>query len=406
MRSAIRLSADQRKLLPVLAVLAITQIISWGTVGLLAVVGRSVAADLGMDLAGVFAGNSIFYVTMGLASPFLARAFLRHGSRLTMMAGALVAVFAFGLLAAARDQQLYCLAWVLLGLAGAATLTTPAYIVLNEIAGPKAKSAIGALMLATGLSSSLFWPLAALLAQALGWRGTCLVYAGVIALVCLPLYAMVLPRHQRSLPLDSATVATSAAREQGATFLLIVAAIALNAFVTFGFSAVLIELLQAQGLSFAEAVTLGSLLGIIQVGARAVDFLGGGRWDGLTTGLYAGLTVLAAMLLLLCGNGAHIAVIGFIVVYGLGSGALAVARATLPLVFYDKAGFARATTRIALPLNLISAAAPPLLAGLLTRIGSSSILGLAIGCCGLATILLVILNRRRPEVVAAVASAV
>ncbi|MBB4007396.1 MFS transporter [Allorhizobium taibaishanense] len=390
--------------MPVLAVLAVTQIISWGTVGLLAVVGRSVAADLGMDIAGVFAGNSIFYVTMGLASPFLAKVFIRHGTRLTMMAGVLLFVLAFCLLAAARGPELYILSWGLLGLAGAATLTTPAYIVLNEIAGPKARSAIGALMLATGLSSSLFWPLAALLAQVLGWRGTCLVYAGLIALVCLPLYALVLPRHRRPPPLAPSTAEAPVAREQGIIFLLIVAAIALNAFVTFGFSAVLIQLLQVQGLSFAEAVTLGSMLGVIQVGARAVDFLGGGRWDGLTTGLFAGIAVLLAMLLLLFGNGAHIAVIGFIAIYGLGSGALAVARATLPLVFYEKAAFAKATTRIALPLNVISAAAPPLLAGLLNRIGSSAILGLAIACCGLASILLVILNRRRPAVVAGVAS--
>jgi len=44
--------------------------------------------------------------------------------------------------------------------------------------------------------------------------------------------------------------------------------------------------------------------------------------------------------------------------YGLGSGALAVARATIPLVFYDNVEFAKATSRIAMPLNLISAASP------------------------------------------------
>ena len=49
----------------VLVVVAIGQIIGWGTVGLLAVVGRQVAADLDMDISAVFAGNSIFYVTTG-----------------------------------------------------------------------------------------------------------------------------------------------------------------------------------------------------------------------------------------------------------------------------------------------------------------------------------------------------
>ena len=48
-------------MLRVLPVLAIGQIIGWGTIGLLAVVGTQVAADLHMDISAVFAGNSIFY---------------------------------------------------------------------------------------------------------------------------------------------------------------------------------------------------------------------------------------------------------------------------------------------------------------------------------------------------------
>ncbi|MGL1446898.1 hypothetical protein ACSTIZ_00115, partial [Vibrio parahaemolyticus] len=46
----------------------------------------------------------------------------------------------------------------------------------------------------TGLSSSIFWPTTAFLAEALGWRGTCLVYATAMLLVCLPLYTFGLPR--------------------------------------------------------------------------------------------------------------------------------------------------------------------------------------------------------------------
>ena len=66
-----------KKIIGVLVVVAIGQIIGWGTVGLLAVVGREVAADLGMDISAVFAGNSIFYVATGLTAPVLAKAFIR-----------------------------------------------------------------------------------------------------------------------------------------------------------------------------------------------------------------------------------------------------------------------------------------------------------------------------------------
>ena len=230
---------------------------------------------------------------------------------------------------------------------------------------PEARS--GALMLVTGLSSSLFWPLAAFLSHTVDWRTICLIYAATLALLSLPLLAFGLPRRGQ-LPFEPETAApvAAAAAVTGGTFWLVVMAIALNAFVTYGFSAILIELLKAEGLPPAEAVAFGSALGIIQVGARGLDFLGGGRWDGIATGLMAGIALPVAMMTLIVGAGAYWSVVAFILLYGLGSGALAVARATIPLVFYDKAAFAKTTSQIALPLNVISALSPPGLAALLT----------------------------------------
>ncbi|QCI66273.1 MFS transporter [Phreatobacter stygius] len=392
------MTAD-RSIVRVLFVLSVAQVIGWGTVGLPAIVGRHMAADLHMDLAAVFGGSSILYVTMGLCAPLLARAFARFGARLVMMAGTLAAVPGFVLLALAHEPIAYFSAWAILGVAGSATLSTAAYIMLNEIAGQKAKGAIGGLMLVTGLSSSIFWPLTSVLSDIAGWRATCLVFAGLMALVCLPFYAFGLPR--RAAPAGSGGAAPSPAAEAArpvrrGTFYLMVSAIALNSFVTFGFAAVMIELLKAAGLPPVEAIAFGSALGVIQVSARAIDFLGGGRWDGVTTGLMAGLALPAAMVLLLAGGGAYWSIAAFIILYGLGSGALAVARATIPLVFYDQAAYAKASSHIALPLNLMSALAPPVLVGLLTRSGTQALLGLAIACsCG-AWLILFLLARRRP----------
>ncbi|WP_456733741.1 MFS transporter [Bradyrhizobium sp. USDA 3364] len=389
-----------RQIAGVLLVLAIAQVFGWGTLGLPAIVGNRMAADLQITLPTVFAGTSTLYVTMGLCGPLLAEPFRRLGARRVMMTGSMVAGLGFVALASAHQAVLYFIAWTILGAAGSAALSTAAYIMLNEVAGRNAKCAIGALMLVTGLSSSIFWPTTAFLAEALGWRGTCLVYAAAMLLICLPLYTFGLPRRAvgkakaASSP-DSAAAPPAAGR---GTFVLVVAAIGLNAFVSFGFSAVLVELLKAQGLSAAEAVAFGSTLGIVQVSARAIDFLGGGRWDGITTGLVAGTLRPVAMLILIAGHGSHWAIAAFILIYGLGSGALAVARATIPLVFYDKGAFAKASSHIALPMNLISAASPPLLASLLTRVGSEAVLELALVCSVGALVMLAILGRRRREV--------
>lgn len=389
-------------LIGVLLVLAITQLIGWGTIGLPAVVGRDLGADLGLSLPAVFAGSSVLYVTMGLCAPWLAKAFARHGARKVMMVGTIVSVPGYIVLFFAREPMLYFAGWVILGMGGSATLSTGAYIMLNEVAGRGAKNAIGGLMLVTGLSSSIFWPTTSFLSAWLGWRGTCLVYAAMMLAINLPLYAFLAPR--RKVVTDDGGEAVKAAPPPAiarSTFGLVVCVITMNAFVNFGIGAILIELLRAEGLAPAQALAFGSMLGVIQVSARGLDFLGGGRWDGITTGLVAGTALPVAMVLLMLSEGATWAVATFILLYGAGSGAMAVARATIPLVFYDQAEFAKAMSMIALPLNLASAISPPLLAGLLTQFGSRGALGLTLAFSCATVLILILLGRRRPGIAAA-----
>jgi hypothetical protein len=170
--------------------------------------------------------------------------------------------------------------------------------------------------------------------------------------------------------------------------------------VTIGMSAMLIELFKAEGLPASEAIVFASALGVIQVSARAIDFLGGGRWDGLSTALVAGAALPIALLLLMLGGGSHALLAVFLLIYGFGSGALAVSRATMPLVFYDKAEFAKAMSHIALPLNVLSAVSAPVLAALLTRFGSNALLALVLVCSSAALAILLLLGRRRPRAAA------
>ncbi|UXN72689.1 MFS transporter [Devosia sp. A8/3-2] len=311
--------------------LAIGQIIGWGTVSLLAVVGGDIAAALNLPLPTIFAGNSAFYVASGLCAPLLAPLFVRLGARSLLVGGSFLAAAGFVVLASSTNPIVYFAAWLVLGVVGAAALSTAAYIALNEGGGTDIKAAIGALMLISGLSSAVFWPATALLQGILGWRATCTVYAA-LTLGCAALYRFGLPAAP-GLQHMTATAPAGRASLRSPTFYVLAAAIALNAFVTYGFSAILIELLRKLGLPEQDVIVMASILGVVQVLARAVDFLGGGRWDGLTTALLAGMGVPIAMLLLLAGGPAWQAVAAFILVYGVSSGALAVSRATMPPVF-------------------------------------------------------------------------
>ncbi|MBJ3784297.1 MFS transporter [Devosia sp. MSA67] len=379
-----------------LLVLAIGQNVGWGTIGLLTVLGADIAAGLDMSLPSAFMGSTVFYVTMGLVAPVMGAAFVRLGARRLLVAGSLGLALGFAALGASQDIVTYLAAWLVLGLSGATSLSTAAHIALNEALGAKAGRAIGALMIASGLSGTIFWPITAYLSQGMDWRLVCALYAALLVATAV-LYLGGLPMRPNAEPGTNKGVEAPPPVELGGTFYIVAAAISLNAFVTFGFSGIIIELLKSYGLPLATATTLASSLGIIQISARALDFLGGQRWDGLNTALVAGPTLLASLLLLLVmPEPSLVAIIGFIVIYGFGAGALAVSRATMPLVFYDRADYARALSRIALPLNLLSAAAPPILVALLEGIGPSLMLLVASTCSAAALGLLVMLHLRRP----------
>jgi predicted MFS family arabinose efflux permease len=252
-------------------------------------------------------------------------------------------------------------------------------------------------MLVTGLSSSLFWPIASFLSHAVEWRIICLIYAAMMAFLSLPLLIFGLPRREQTQPETEKVDLGAPAVKAAGTFWLVLAAITPNAFITYGFSTILIELLKAEGLQPTEAVAFGSTLGIIQVSARGIDFLGGGRWDGIATGLIAGVALPISMVILIVGAGSYWSIAAFILLYGLGSGALAVARATIPLVFFNKTAYAKATSQIALPLNAMSAISAPALAALLTHFGCNAVLGVAILCSCSALVILFILRGRRPR---------
>lgn len=373
-----------------IAILAVTQLVGWGTTfNLCAVTGPAMAADLAISLPQVLFGPTIMLVTMAILSPVLPRAMASFGVGGTMAGGSLVACAGLALLGSAAGQPAFYAAWTIIGVAGTAMLTTPAQIALAAIAGDRSRRALGALVILSGLSSSIFWPLTASIQAEFGWRSACWIFAGLNLVVCLPLHLFALARtaHPRVAP-----PAIPPAETGGAVFFLIATAVSLNGFISWGFSLTIIVLLADRGLPMAQAVMLASMLGIVQIFARALDFSGGNRWDGLTTSRAAAMLLPVGLGVLLFGGSPLIAA-AFIAIYGFATGAMAVSRATLPLVFFPGDAYARASARLALPLNLSFAAAPPFFASVQSGFGSQAVLGLAMALSLAALCVLLLLQR-------------
>lgn len=375
---------------------ALAQAACWGmTFNLPAITGTAMAEALGLPYPAVMAGPTVMLVVMAAAAvPFL-KLFERLGARLVMTASTAVAALGLATIAMAAAPWAYFLGWLLLGVAGAGMLTTAMQIGVAELAGPNARQAIGALLIFGGLSTTISWPLLGALQAAFGWRMATLLGAAILVVVAAPIYWSLLARRPAGTTKKAATGPVPPIDR--IAFALLAFASAANGVVTWGFSLTVITLFEGRGLEHGTAVLVASFLGVAALSARVLDFTVGRRLNSLATGLLAATALPLSFAVLIFGVGTA-AAIAFVAVYGLASGALAVARSTMPLDLFPAAAYARASSMLALPLNLSFACAPPLFAAILAGPGSDVALWVATGLslsALLSLTLLVLWHRRR-----------
>lgn len=337
-------------------------ILSYGTTYyLLTVVGGPIAAETGWPLSWVVAGLSLGLLVSGLCAPWVGRRIERLGGRAVLPAGCLVVAAGLALLSLADRLWLYAAAWLVLGLGMAATLYDAAFSSMGRQYGQRARSLITLLTLFGGFASTVCWPLAALLLEWTDWRGVCLVFAGLMALMALPLRLCLAPppaQEGAGAEAGRAHPALAAPRLAPALVRLLVVLgfiLAVSATITTVLSLHLIALLGAHQVAAAGAVALGTLIGPSQVGARVIEFALGRRFHPLWT-LVASTLLMAVGLCLLALGWGWIAL--SLMLYGLGLGLKAVAGGTVPLALVGPRGYATVIGRMALPSLLLQAVAP------------------------------------------------
>jgi len=212
-------------------VLGVTEILAWGTLFYPPVLTVPlIAHERGWSMSFAMGGFSLALLTAGLVSPRVGRLIDRHGGHRVMSVGSLLAALGLVLIVYADHPAAYLAVWMLLGVATAATLYDPAFATLGRIFGGAARRPITVLTLAGGFASTVSWPVTHLLLEAVGWRGTYLVYAAVLAVVAAPLHAFALPRSRADAaavrPEQSAQAPSVVLPPTGWPFLLVAAAFA------------------------------------------------------------------------------------------------------------------------------------------------------------------------------------
>jgi MFS family permease len=316
-------------------------------------------------------------LTAGLVSPRVGSMIDRHGGHRVMSLGSLLAAFGLALIVYADHPAAYVAVWLLLGVAIAATLYDPAFATLGRIFGAAARRPITALTLAGGFASTVSWPATHFLLEAVGWRGTYLVYAALLALVAAPLHAFALPRtraHPAARPDQEVQARSVVLPPTGWPFLLVAAAFAAYAFVPSGLSAHLLAIFGRAGMDAATVVAIGALFGPAQVAARICELLFARSIHPLLIARFAVAMLLAAFALIALFGLTVAAAASFAVMFGMANGLLTIARGAVPLALFGPAGYGHIVGRIGGPYLAMQAIAPFALAFVAERASDAAVL--------------------------------
>jgi MFS family permease len=377
-------------------VLGVTQIICWGTLFYPPVLTVPLmAAERGWSMTFAMSGFSLALLAGGLVSPYVGRMIDRHGGHRVMPVGSLLGALGLLSLAYAEHPAAYLAAWMVIGLAIAASLYDPAFATLGRIFGAGARQPITALTLAGGFASTVSWPATHLLIQSVGWRGTYMVYAAVLALIAAPLHAFALPRTRAQPPVPATTQATPPAPvlpPHGWAFIMVVTAFTAYAFVPSGLSAHLLAVFGRSGIDAATAVTIGALFGPSQVVARVCELvLGRGLHPLVVARASVGILLAAFALIAWLGLSASTAA-AFMVLFGMANGLVTIARGTVPLTLFGAVGFGALIGRIAGPGLVMQAMAPLVLAFVIERTSDPAALAMVASLALVSFVCLVILR--------------
>ncbi len=378
-------------------VLGVTQILAWGTIFYTPVlIVPLIAAEHSWSLAFTMAGFSVCLLVAGLVAPFVGRSIDRFGGHVVMTAGSLIGALGLALLACADTPAAYFAVWVVLGAALSASLYDAAFGTLGRIFGAAARRPITALTLAGGFASTAGWPATHFLLEAVGWRGTYVVYAAVLALVAAPLHAFLLPRSRAELVVPKAGDTVPPVKvlpSKGLPFILVASAFAAYAFVPSGLSAHLLAIFSRAGIEPGTVVWIGALFGPAQVGARLIEFSFGKDLHPLWVVRFALSTLLCAFVMLAAFGISVPVAAAFALMFGGANGLVTITRGAVPLALFGASGYGLLMGRLAAPFLLVQAAAPLVMAFVVDRASDFAALALACGFAAAALVCFVVIRR-------------
>jgi MFS family permease len=362
-----------------LLALAFTQVTSWGILYYgFSVFLKPMGGDLQWSRATMTGAFSLALATSGVAGVFVGRWLDRHGPRLLMTVGSCAAALLLLALSMVHTIALFYLIWAAIGVAMAAIFYEPAFAAIATWFIRYRSRALTIITFIGGFASVIYIPLITWLVRTQGWRAAMVILAIVLAIATIPLHALILRRRpqdlgllpdggaalsttdrwhsarptdgtQHSVPARDAIHSTSFRWLTGAFFLAFLANVAVTVH--------LIPYLTDHGFSAGFAATAAGLIGTLALPGRLIFTPLGGRIPRrfVAAGIFLFQTV---GLIVLVTVQSMAGVIVFVVLFGIGFGAITPARAALVAEMYGPGEYGTISGVLALFVTGARAIAP------------------------------------------------
>ena len=335
--------------------LALTETTSWGILYYAFTVFLTpMQAELGWSRADLTGAFSMALLLSGLAGIPVEHWLDRHGPRLLMTFGSCAASLLVLAWAEVDSLATFYLIWGGIGLTLAAVLYEPAFFVVATWFVRQRGRALTVLTFLAGFASVIYLPLAGWLVQRQGWRGALYSLAVVLAAGTIPFHAIILRRRPEDLglipdgsppsqsqELMETVVAPGASMHtalRDAAFWWLSVAFFLSQLATAAIAVHLVPYLVDHGYEPGFAAVTTGFIGVMALPGRLIFTPLGDRLSRshVTACLFL-LQTIALLVLLLSHSVAGI--YSFVILFGMGFGAMTPARAALIADLYGAAHY-------------------------------------------------------------------
>lgn len=332
-------------------------------------------AELGWSRSALTGAFSLALLISGVAGLLVGHWLDHHGPHALMTVGSCCAVALTVIWSQVRSLPLFYVLWAAIGVVMAAVLYEPAFWVVARRFTRRRGRALTMLTFIAGLASVIYVPLAGALVQAQGWRGALITLAIILGVGTIPAHALALRGLRTQAPYASGAASTNEGTEQAATrraaiagvtrgealrsgaFWWITAAFFLITLSTAAMTVHLVPMLTDRGYSQTFATSTVGAFALMAMPGRLIFTPLGDRFRRSWVIAFIFIVHALGMLSLLFVPGLA-GVVGFVVLFGTGFGAVTPARAGLVAEVYGPAHYGQISSVVALATMLARALGP------------------------------------------------